>query len=236
MGRESGRRQAQRLRFWNRKSCVYSCVSKMPILRTPVDRRLEKMKLRQIVTCIAAVLLSGCGGQTASEDRAADGERNGAAQPTPPRAPCGYPSPVQPTPTATGNDRCAAPARLTFTGGRIVVSERTSDASDEFVALDCDSRGTAGPLNGPQKYFMLPVRQGHTYTFALTPTFHAVVVGFEATVACTESAIQLACREGGARGFASGLINPGTGKPGATVFATVPPYHAERDTDPATAA
>lgn len=189
------------------------------------------MQLRQILVLSAAVLLAACGGQTVSDEAPAETEPR-SAQPSPARPPSGTAAPGQPPmPPAGENDRCAAPARLALADGRVVVSDRTSDASDEFVALDCNSRGTAGPLKGPQKYFMLPVRHGHTYTFALTPTFHAVVVGFEATVACTETAIQLACREGGARGFASGLINPGTGKPGATVFATVPPYHAERDTD-----
>lgn len=188
------------------------------------------MNFRDLLACSAALVLSACGGQTADSQVGGD-EPRGAAEPSRPRAPSGDAPAVAPTPPTTGNDRCAAPARLTLSDGRVVVSGSTSDASDEFGVLDCNSRGTAGPLKGPQQYFTLRVRQGHTYTFALTPTFHAVVVGFEATVACTEAAIQVACREGGARGFASGLINPGTGKPGATVFATVPPYHAERDTD-----
>lgn len=175
---------------------------------------------------ILSVLVSaaGCGGEVATA------ERHDEQAPSPVGAgPSGEPR--SDTATRSDNDRCASPARLNLTGGRAVVVEDTSAVADEFSGLDCNSRGTAGTLSGPQKYFVLHVQGGKTYRFALTPSFHAVLVGFEAAVGCTEAAIQDACRGNDARGFASGLINPGTGTPGATAFSVAPPYHADRDKD-----
>lgn len=65
----------------------------------------------------------------------------------------------------------------------------------------------------------------------LTPSFHAVLYGFDRAAGCTEQGIRSACRSSGTSGFASGLVNPGTGNPGATVFAVPPPFRPERDMD-----
>lgn len=58
-----------------------------------------------------------------------------------------------------------------------------------------------------------------------------MIYGFDGSFACNEGTIRSACRSAGADGFASGLINPGTGKPGATVFPVPPPFQPQRDMD-----
>ncbi len=152
----------------------------------------------------------GCGGETTDEV-----------------APPGSPNPS--VSTNAVNDRCASARTLSLSPSPVEIHDETASVTDEFPDLDCGSRGTAAALHGPQRYYRLSLLKGRTYTFSLNPGFHSVVYGFEASVGCSEKAITTACKSGGSSGFASALINPGTGSPGATVFGVPPPFVAGHD-------
>lgn len=124
------------------------------------------------------------------------------------------------------SDRCATPQVLTFEDGEASARNDTSVATDEFASLDCESRGTAGSLSGPQHYYSVFVSAGATYSFVLNATFHSVLFGFDARTVCSQESLQRACRSGDGGGFASGLINPGTGGPNPGVVFDVPPDFA----------
>jgi hypothetical protein len=130
------------------------------------------------------------------------------------------------------SDRCATPQMLTFIDGEVSVRDDTSSATDEFLPLDCQSRGTAGTLNGPQRYYALSVTRGATYSFVLNATFHSVLYAFDARGGCSQEALQSACRSEGASSFASGLIHPGTGGPNPGVVFDVPPDFAPAEDMP----
>lgn len=182
------------------------------------------MRTLSLVSCSCIVFLVGCGGEVSTATN--------PARPSLADAPDDAASASAPGRVAqTSNDRCARPRTISLTGGAVTLKDDTGDATDEFSSLDCESRGTADSLRGPQRYYQLPVRKGRTYVFSLTPSFHAVVYGFDKSAGCSERTIQSACRSKGARGFASGLINPGTGNPGATVFSVPPPFVPQSDMD-----
>lgn len=121
------------------------------------------------------------------------------------------------------SDRCLEPRTLRLIEGEVVVRADTTSGTDEFSGLDCGSRGTVGPLNGPQHYYLVSVRAGATYSFILNATFHSVLYGFDAGTECSRERLQSACRSDGPMGFTSGLINPGTGGPNPGVVFDMPP-------------
>lgn len=214
----------------DRKACRHARVHIILTIDGVRRRTVTRMDAHSSFSDLAAlgfVLLGclGCGGEIDAPEASPDAKASSTAGA----------KPAAPEPTRSSSsgpsDRCTAPERVALADGAAVIRGETTTASDEFPSLDCESRGTADTLVGPQRYYALSVHAGRTYRFALTPTFHAVLFGFEADVACTPEAIQLACRSGGRRGFASGLVNPGTGRPGATVFAVPPPYMATRDVE-----
>lgn len=217
-----------------RKAETDNLVRRMLILEALVGRTVWAMKLGSRIRPRAAVVpfvlvLASCGGELAGEERAIATQSYPPVAATPPVR-----GSAEGTALSSGagpSDRCSSPERLVLTNGVASVRGETVTARDEFPALDCESRGTADTLVGPQRYYAMSVRAGRTYRFALRPTFHAVLFGFDADVTCNEGALRDACRSRGEHGFASGLINPGTGSPGATVFAVPPPYAATRDGD-----
>ena len=119
-----------------------------------------------------------------------------------------------------------APQALTFIDQEVDVRGDTSSTSDEFASLDCESRGAASPLNGPQPYYSVSTRGGATYSFDLVAAFHSILYGFDERTSCSHEELQSACRSEGVTGFASGLINPGTGGP---IFELPPDFTPEED-------
>lgn len=128
--------------------------------------------------------------------------------------------------TVSQSDRCATPQPLLFVEGAVAVRGDTTRATDELSTLDCGSRGAAGPLSGPQHYYAISMRAGATYSFVLTAAFHSVLYGVDERLGCTLESMQRGCRSEGESGFASGLINPGTGGPNPGVVFDVPPDFA----------
>lgn len=98
------------------------------------------------------------------------------------------------------SDKCDKPNYLDLkqAGGALTVSGTTKGLKDEFSGLKCGGEVT---FNAPQSYYSFDAVAKKVYALRLTPVDHpAYVYAFEASVGCTEAAIEKACASEGASG------------------------------------
>ncbi|MCA9672238.1 MAG: hypothetical protein KC503_41880, partial [Myxococcales bacterium] len=97
-------------------------------------------------------------------------------------------------------DACAAPLRLTFSGGRASASGNTRAFTDE-LQVSCQGAASAAPLAGGDRYYVFTAAANMTYEIRVTVARPQVVYGFAQSVGCTPAAVQSACSSAGAQGF-----------------------------------
>lgn len=95
------------------------------------------------------------------------------------------------TVTPPQNSACATP-QVVALAGLTVVQGDTTLASDEFPALNCGN--SVGPWPGRQLYYRVNLLGGVRYTAELKASFDSALYAFPAGTACTQKAVDAACK------------------------------------------
>jgi len=110
------------------------------------------------------------------------------------------------------NITCAKAKPVALTGSTTTISGNTGVIKDEFPSLTCKGH----KLVGPQLYYKLSLKKGHSYLFTHSPDYWSCLYLVPTTACSSASAIGAACSSGGATGgFISSVAQ---GKSGTLLF------------------